>query len=90
MHRYRIIERWTEENRVALRCQTGRYHVARALNGVPLAEVSLKGDRPHLGFGILLCTSSGTMFRMIFESINEESLTPGSSSMQNAAGTRQY
>ena len=70
MHKYRVVECWADESRIALQCHLGRYHVALALNGMPLAEGTLHGQKPHSGFVILLCAMSGGMFRLIFESIN--------------------
>jgi hypothetical protein len=66
-----VIERWAERSRCALLCSNGRYHVARVLNGMPGVSAPLHGDRPHLGFGVLVCGASGMLFRVIFESINE-------------------
>lgn len=78
MHKYRVVERWVDDSRVALQCQMGRYHVALALNGMPPAAGSLHGQKPHPGFVVLLCTMSGTMsgmmFRMIFELIDQAEL----------------
>ena len=48
--------------------------MARALNSLPPVDAVLNGDKPHLGFGILVCTASSAMFRVIFESINEGAL----------------
>jgi hypothetical protein len=76
MHKYRVLERWAESGLCALRCSMGRYHVVRALSVTPPASACLSGDRPHLGFGILRCPTSGAIYRVIFESINE--LQPGS------------
>ena len=75
MYRYHVVERRADQNRLALRCHMGRYHVARALNVMPSEAVALNGDKPHLGFGILLCAASGTVFRVIFESINHAQLS---------------
>jgi hypothetical protein len=71
MHEYRVVERWTEEGLCVLRCASGRYHVARALNFMPAQEAPLNGDKPRLGFSILVCPASGAIFRLIFESIND-------------------
>jgi hypothetical protein len=76
MHNYRVLERWKASGLCALRCSKGRYHVARALSVLPPVRACLAGDKPHLGFGILQCTASGAIYRVIFESINE--LQPGS------------
>lgn len=83
MHKYRVVERWADESRVALQCHMGRYHVALALNGMPPAASTLHGQKPHPGFVVLLCTVSGTMFRMIFESINQAELFSGPNGLQS-------
>ena len=44
MHKYRVVERWADESRVALQCHMGRYHVALALNGMPPAAGTLHGQ----------------------------------------------
>lgn len=85
MHHYRVIERWADESRVALQCHLGRYHVALALNGMPAAAGTLHGQKPYPGFVVLLGTGSGTMFRMIFESINQAELFSGPNGFQSAA-----
>ena len=74
MYQYRLVECWADGTRCVLRCDRGRYHASRSLNAVPPVDVPLRGDRPHLGFGILVCARSGAIFRMIFESINEAQL----------------
>jgi hypothetical protein len=71
MHQYRMIESWADRKRCLLRCSNDRYHVARALHQLPLANMLLRGEKPHLGFGILLCVATGSIYRVIFESINE-------------------
>ena len=71
MHQYRVVGRLEGSNRWALKCSNGRFHLARALNGAPASGTLLRGDKPHLGFGILLCAMSGAIFRVIFESIND-------------------
>ena len=78
MHKYRVSQRWQEESRLALWCSAGRYHLARALGPLPAANAILEGARPHLGFGTLQCTATGTVFRVIFESIDntEKPLPP--------------
>lgn len=70
MHEYRVVERWRHGNRLGLRCQTGCYHLARALDGLPGVEATLNGDKPHLGFCMLSRTQSDRIYRVIFESIN--------------------
>lgn len=82
MYSYRVVERWAAENRLALRCSRGRYHLTRALNSLPADGISLRGDQPHLGFGILHCEQTGAAFRVIFESINH----PNRSCASSAAG----
>ena len=71
---YRVVGGRVPEDCVALKDNDGRYHVARALNQPPpTAGTALTGAHPHLGFGVLQCTESGRMFRVIFEAINSES-----------------
>lgn len=77
MHSYRVVERWDERSLFALRCSRGRYHVARALNALPARDADLTGDKPHLGFGVLVCVGSGAVFRVIFDSINDTQVAPG-------------
>jgi hypothetical protein len=71
MHEYRVVERWSDQVLCALRCSSGRYHLARALHFMPPENAPLHGDKPRLGFGILLCPTSGQIFRIIFESIDD-------------------
>jgi len=76
MHERRVVERWSEEGLCALRCSSGRYHVARALNFMPPEDASLHGDKPRLGFSIRVCSASGTILRLIFDSDNDEESAP--------------
>ena len=71
MHKYRVVDLLANENRVEFRCQSGRHHFARALGVLPPANALLHGDKPHLGFGVLMCPQFNSMFRMIFESVNQ-------------------
>lgn len=73
MHKYSVVNIWTQEHRLALRCSAGRFHLARALGVLPNAGAVLDGDSPQLGFGILLCPESGTIFRVMFESVGHAS-----------------
>ena len=76
MHKYRVVECWLDESRLTLQCTRGHFHVVRALSMLPVAGASLEGAKPHLGFGILLCPISGTIFRVIFESIGNPTKPP--------------
>jgi hypothetical protein len=76
MHKYRVVELQTEKGLCALQCNLGRYHLIRALGRAPGLDMRLVGDKPHLGFGILRCTASGALFRVIFETINERPPVP--------------
>jgi hypothetical protein len=76
MHEYRIVASWSEKALCALRCRSGRYHLARALNLMPPKEAPLHGNRPRLGLSILVCPASGAIFRLIFESINDAEPAP--------------
>jgi len=90
MYQYRVIESWVDVNRYVFRCSSGRFHLARALNGVPPADVPLRGDKPHLGFAILVCARTGSIHRMIFESINEAQVAsvPGRAQNMPSASAR--
>ncbi len=89
MHKYRVVERLSNESRVVLKCRSGRYHFARALGVLPPENGLLQGDKPHLGFGVLTCSESSSMFRVIFESINhtdaESSMPMGLSAVPPSA-----
>lgn len=74
MYKYRVVERRVEDSRMTLRCRRGQYHIARALGVLPLMEAALESDKPHLGFGLLLCSQSGTVYRVIFESIGHTAI----------------
>lgn len=63
MHEYRVIERWADDGLCALRV-------------MPPEKACLHGAKGRLGFGILLCTESGAIFRVIFESIDEPQPVP--------------
>lgn len=70
MHKYRVIECRTGQNRLLLEGGVGRFHWARVLNEPPRVGDFLFGSRPHLGFGLLLGSRSTHTFRVIFETIN--------------------
>ncbi len=84
MHKYRVVQRWAEENRMALRCSEGRCHLTLALRTFPLADALLEGARPHLGFDLLQCPKSGAIFRVIFESIGNSEMPLAPSAMPGA------
>ncbi len=88
-HKYNVIGRWVENSRLELRCSRGQYHVARGLSALPDANATLQGDKPHLGFGILICPKSGAIFRVIFESISNSARPPVPKSLPGAASQRQ-
>lgn len=79
MHKYRVVEPQAEARLFTLRCSRGHYHVARALSLLPAVDARLEGDKPHLGFGLLVCPNSGAVYRVIFESIGiaESFIAPG-------------
>jgi hypothetical protein len=85
MHRYRVVERWPDGSRLGLQCQMGRYHLVQALGGMPAVEAMLNGDKPQLGSGMLSCTLSGRIFRVVFESINQAGVTAAPNWMAAAA-----
>lgn len=70
MFPYCVVASNPEEARITLKDHAGRLHLARALNALPDPGAVLKGSRPHLGFGLLLCLTSGRLHRVIFETIN--------------------
>lgn len=72
MHHYRVVECRSGQNWVLLEGGIGRYHWARVLNALPRVGSILTGSRPHMGFGLLLCSRSSLTFRVIFESINSD------------------
>ena len=69
MHKYRVVE-CCPGQKLLLEGGVGRYHWARVLNESPQVGNLLTGSRPHLGFGLLLCSRSALTFRVVFESIN--------------------
>ena len=86
MQKYRVVDIWTQERRLALRCSAGRFHLARALGVLPNAGDMLDGDNAHLGFSLLICPKSGTIFRVIFESISHAT-RPSAPTVLTAATT---
>jgi len=70
MHEYRVAQRSLDDGRLALVCNMGRCHLTRSLSEPPLVGAMLCGARPHLGFGLLLCVSSGDIFPVVFELID--------------------
>ena len=71
MHKYRVTGRWPDQSRLVLQCAAGRYHLIRALKMLPGDGDILVGNKPHLGFGMLICPASDAIYRVIFESINQ-------------------
>ena len=84
MYKYRVVERRAEESRMTLQCWRGQYHIARALGVLPLVGAALESDKPHLGFGLLLCSESGTTYRVMFESIGDSTMHLTSSAPSGA------
>ena len=70
MHEHRMIEHGPKEGLYALRCSSGRYRKVRALSSMPLEEAHLLKAEPGLGFGISVCSTSGAIYRLLFESVN--------------------
>ena len=69
MHKYRVVK-CCPSQKLLLEGGVGRYHWVRVLNGSPQVGNLLTGSRPHLGFGLLLCSRPALTFRVVFESIN--------------------
>lgn len=84
MNKYRVVEIWADENRLALRCSAGRYHLARCLGVLPAAGLTVVGSGPHLGFGILSCPTHRAVFRVIFESVGNTEMPLPPSAMLGA------
>jgi hypothetical protein len=84
MHKYRVVDLLANESCVVLRCQSGRHHFARVLGVLPPANALLQGNKPHLGFGVLICLLSRSMFRMIFESINQAASAASPGAVQSS------
>lgn len=55
---------------LCLRGEDGRFHVARATATVPAVGDRLFGDKPALGFGLLLGAPIDQVFRVIFEAVH--------------------
>ena len=70
MHEYTVAQRSLDDGRLALVCNLGRCHLTRSLCTLPRVGALLSGAKPHLGFGLLLCVSSGDIFPVVFELIN--------------------
>lgn len=70
MHKYQVVENRSVEARLVFKDGAGLHHLARPLGMAPPAGATLAGTRPHLGFGLLLCTESGRNYRVIFQVIN--------------------
>jgi len=58
--------------------------MARALSVLPVVNAALEGARPRLGFGILLCPQSGSIYRVIFESIDNTEMPLAPMAMSGA------
>lgn len=69
MYLYRVYDACVEARKVALQDCSGRYHLARITADLPRLWEELQGERPALGFCLLL-SSSGHLFRAIFEVID--------------------
>ena len=56
------------DDRLLLQDNAGQFYRVRALGLTPPVGARLHGARPRLGFGLLMCSVSGQMFRVIYES----------------------
>lgn len=69
MYKYRVVNGDVDANRVVLQDYRGQTYLVRPLSLAPPHGARLEGARPHLGFGILVCSLSGQVYRVIFEEI---------------------
>lgn len=69
MHLYRVYDACIHARKVALQDHSGRYHLARVTADLARLWEELQGGRPELGFCLLL-SSSGQVFRAIFEAVD--------------------
>ena len=69
MYKYRVVRGEVDEGLVVLQDYRGQTYLVRPLSLAPPHGAKLDGARPHLGFGILVCSLSGQMYRVIFEEI---------------------
>lgn len=84
MNTHCVVDMWTDENRLALRCSAGRHHLVRCLGVLPAAGVSVVGSSPNLGFGILSCPTHRSVSRVIFESVGNTQMPLPPSAMLGA------
>ena len=67
---YEVFDHSPIGREVALRDQAGRFHIARTAIERPLVSTELSGAQPKPGFGTLLATPTGQMYRVIFELVD--------------------
>lgn len=69
MYKYRVVNGEVEPDRVVLQDYRGQTYLVRPLSLAPPRGAKLEGARPHLGFGVLVCSLSGQTYRVMFEAI---------------------
>ncbi len=69
MYKYRVVHGDVGPGHVVLLDYRGQTYLVRPLSVAPPPGTKLEGAKPHLGFGILACTLSGQIYRVMFEAI---------------------
>jgi hypothetical protein len=70
MHRFIVASTQAFGCLIALCDSDGGFHVARTTAGTLPVGTRLMGNRPALGFGLLLGESIDTVYRVTFESVH--------------------
>ena len=79
MHRYVVAGKQPQGRSIALCDADGRFHVARVGEQAPPLGARLTGNRPALGFGLLLGEALDAVYRVTFEAVDcglEHALPP--------------
>lgn len=72
MFKYQVAQHQDSHDRLVLQDNMGQFYLVRALGQPPPSGARLNGARPHLGFGLLKCSVSGQVYRVIFESTDSQ------------------
>jgi hypothetical protein len=70
MHRYVVAGTQKSGQSITLCDSDGRFHIARASAGAPQFGTKLIGNRPTLGFGLLLGELLDDVYRVTFEAVH--------------------
>ncbi len=68
MFKYRVTQIAEGLHHFMLEDNASQVYLVRALGSPPPIGARLNGARPHLGFGLLECSASAQVYRVIFES----------------------